>query len=370
MITFLNEVAVLAYSEYKNSESIHLLKELCLLNGVSGDEDEVRNYIYNYIKSYVDDVKIDKSGNIIAIKKAFHPKGTNKSLKVMLSAHMDEVGFIISGFTQNGGLKFKPIGGIDERILPAKRVIIGPDKISGVIASKPFHLKTKEERERTPKFKDLYIDAGFDSREEAEKFVSPGDYAGFDSDFAFFGESRIKAKALDDRVGCVSIMQMLKIRYSFDLYGCFTVQEEVGLRGSQTAAYQVAPDIAIVLEGTTCSDVPGVNEADFSTKMGKGPAVTIMDKTCCYDRHLTEFIYETALANNIPVQYKQTTTGGNDAGKIQGQKYGCKVAAISLPCRYIHSPVSVMDINDFDAYMMLVQKVLERLSVEKEMNVL
>lgn len=358
------------YNKQHFEESIHLLKELCLLNGVSGNEDEVRKYIYNYIKTYVDDIKIDKLGNIIAFKRAFDCDESKKPLKVMLSAHMDEVGFIISGFTQNGCLKFKPVGGIDERILHSKRVLIGEQKIHGVIASKPFHLKTKEEREKNIKLKDIYIDAGFKNRDEAQNFVYPGDYVCFDSDFVLFGESRVKAKALDDRVGCVSIMQALKNRYAFDLYGCFTVQEEVGLRGSQTAAYQVAPDIAFVLEGTTCSDVPGVNEGDFSTIMGKGPALTIMDKTCYCDKYLTEFVHETALKNNISVQYKQTTTGGNDAGKIQGQKHGCKVAAISLPCRYIHSPVSVMDINDFNAYLMLLEKVLERLSFEKEMKLL
>lgn len=351
-------------------ESVRLLEELCRLNGVSGNEDEVRNFIYDFIKPYVDDVKIDKIGNIIAFKKSLEPQQPNKPLKVLLSAHMDEVGFIISGFTQNGWLKFKAVGGIDERILPSKKVTIGPQKINGVFASKPFHLKTKEERNRIVKVKDIYIDAGFKSIDEAQKLVCLGDYACFDSDFVFFGQSRVKARALDDRVGCVCTMQALKNRYTFDLYGCFTIQEEVGLRGSQTAAYQVAPDVALVLEGTTCSDVPGVDEADFSTIIGKGPALTIMDKTCYCDRKFTEYVYDTAIKNNIPVQYKQTATGGNDAGKIQGQKYGCRVASISVPCRYIHSPVSVMDLHDFNSYILLVEKVLERISVEKEMSFL
>ncbi|RCX16375.1 endoglucanase [Anaerobacterium chartisolvens] len=333
------------------------LKELTELNGVSGDEDEVRRFISSKAGHLADESRVDSMGNLILYK-----KGRSGKYRIMLSAHMDEVGFIITGYGDCGTLKFKPVGGIDERILPGKRVFVGDKKIPGVIGSKPIHMQDKEERKANPRLKSMYIDIGADNREEAERFVTRGEYAAFCSDYAELGDDCVKAKALDDRVGCAILMDALKGDYEFDLYVCFTVQEEVGLRGSEIAAYSVEPDIALVIEGTTCSDVPGVEKHDYSTVMGGGAALTIMDRTAYAAPNLVDYIYKLAKGAGIDVQYKQTTTGGNDAGKIQRSRGGVSVASISVPCRYIHSPVSVMSKKDFQSCLSITRLVLRSLS--------
>ena len=193
-----------------------------------------------------------------------------------------------------------------------------------------------------------------------------GEFIAFDSDYVEFGKDCIKAKALDDRVGCAVLLEALKYNYEYDLYACFTVQEEVGLRGSQVAAFKVMPDIALVLEGTTCADVPEVKPFDFSTELGNGAALTLVDRTCYSDRKLVQFLYDTAVKNGIKVQYKQTTTGGNDAGQIQRTGVGVKTASISVPCRYIHSPVSVMSRSDFECVERLTLVALNEMNKDKD----
>lgn len=333
-----------------------LLRELTDLNGISGNEDEVRNFIKQKAAEHADTVKVDSVGNVIAFK-----KGSSPRFKVMLSAHMDEVGVIVTGYGDAGALKFKPVGGIDERILPGKRVLIGKKRIPGVIGCKPIHLQEKDERKNNIKLRNLYIDIGTEKKEEAEKLVPLGECAAFWSEYMELGDC-IKAKALDDRVGCAILLEALKERYSFDLYTCFTVQEEVGLRGSEVAAYCVSPDIALVIEGTTCSDVPGVEKYDYSTNLGQGAALTIMDRTSYADKNLVNYIYKLANRKKIGIQFKQTTTGGNDAGKIQRSRGGVKVASISVPCRYIHSPVSIMSRKDYDSCIQIVKTVLKEFS--------
>ncbi len=334
-----------------------LLKTLTELNGVTGNEDAVREFIKAEAAKHADDIKVDSIGNVIVYK-----KGTNSRFKVMLSAHMDEVGFMVTGYGESGTLKFRNVGGIDERILPGKRVLVGGKKIPGVIGCKPVHMQEREERASNIKMKSMYIDIGAEKKDEAEKLAPLGEYIAFDSDYVEFGEDRVKAKALDDRVGCCIMLEALKETYSFDLYCCFTVQEEIGLRGSEVAAYIVDPDLAFILEGTTCSDVPGVEKYDYSTIMGDGAALTIMDRTCYTDKNLVAFLYELGQKRNIKVQFKQTTTGGNDAGKIQRTRAGVKVASISVPCRYIHSPVSVMSHKDFECCRDLTLAALEEFS--------
>lgn len=338
-----------------------ILKDLTELNGVSGNEDPVRDYIKNIVKQYTDDVTVDKVGNLIAFK-----KGTSSQYKIMLSAHMDEVGFIVTGYGDSGTIKFKPVGGMDERILPGKKVLVGNKGIPGVIGCKPLHLQEKEERNNNIRLKSLYIDIGAEKKEAAEKLVPLGETIAFSSEYYELGEDCIKAKALDDRVGCAALIEALKESYTFDLYACFTVQEEIGLRGSEVAAYTVKPDLALILEGTTCSDVPGVEKYDYSTILGGGAAITMMDRTAYADKNLVGFIYNLAKKSNVPVQFKQTTTGGNDAGKIQRSTKGVKVAAISVPCRYIHSPVSVMSKRDFESYISLLKLVLNEFSSNLE----
>ncbi len=342
-----------------------LIKELTDLNGVSGNEKDVRDFIIEKINDICDSIRVDSIGNIIAYKKGTNIKN-NAGFKVMLSAHMDEVGFIVSGYTEKGFLKFKSVGGVDDRILPGKRVVVGNKKLSGVIGSKPIHQQDKDERDKITKIKNLYIDIGADTKEEAEKLAPLGEFIAFDSEYLEFGKDCIKAKALDDRVGCAVLIEVLKNRYNFDMYVCFTVQEEVGLRGAQVAAYSVMPDVALVLEGTTCADVPKVEPHECSTILGNGAALTIMDRTCYCDKGMVQFLSSVAEKNNIKYQYKQTTTGGNDSGQIQRTGTGVRIASISVPCRYIHSPVSVMSRSDFESVERLTLAALEEMNKDKD----
>lgn len=342
-----------------------LIKELTDLNGISGNEKEVRDFILTKIENNCDSIKVDSIGNIIAYKKGTNTTGKN-NIKVMLSAHMDEVGFIVSGHAENGYIKFKAVGGIDNRILSGKKVLVGNKKLSGIIGSKPIHQQDKDERQKITKIKDLYIDIGADTKEEAEKLAPLGEFISFDSQFVELGGQCIKAKALDDRVGCAVLIEVLKHRFDFDMYVCFTVQEEVGLRGAQVAAYSVMPDVALVIEGTTCADVPNVEPYEQSTELNKGGALTIMDRTCYCDKGMVRFLSNVAEKNNIKYQYKQTTTGGNDAGRIQRTGTGVKIASISVPCRYIHSPVSVMSRNDYESVERLTLAALNEISKDKD----
>lgn len=327
----------------KSPESLtETLKKLVMLDGVSGDEKPVRDFIIEIIKYHVDSWHVDNMGNLIAFK-----KGTGMGKKVMLAAHMDEVGLLITGIGDNGLLRFKPVGGIEPRVLAGKRVRIGKDRVPGVIGYKPIHLQDSSERKSPVKKSALSIDIGVKDRDQAEQWVSVGDTAAFDYDPVEFGDSKIMAKALDDRAGCAILAELLRDRYPFDLYGCFTVQEEIGLKGARAASYAVAPDVAIVLEGTTCYDLTGTDEHMISTRLGHGPALTVMDRSVISDMDLLRFIADTAEKTGIPWQVKRTVSGGTDAGRIQVSGSGVRVCTIAVPCRYIHTPVSVMDKRDF-----------------------
>lgn len=320
-----------------------LLETLCNADGVSGNEGAIRNIILSEIRPFADDIKIDSMGNIIAFK-----KGIRSEKKIMLCAHMDEVGFIISGFTDSGYLKFKTVGGIDTRVILSKRVRTS-SSIPGVIGMKAIHLQTPDERENVPKISSLFIDIGTKSKEEAQKNVKLGEYAAFDTKYADFGQDKIKAKAIDDRAGCYALCEAIKHKCEYDMYAVFTVQEEVGLRGAQIAAYSVAPDVCLVLESTTCSDVYKTEPHEQVTKCGGGAAVSIMDRASVSDRELAPALFDFAQKNNIPVQYKKTTMGGNDAGAVHISREGVKTATVSVPCRYLHSPVGVASKSDIKA---------------------
>lgn len=331
------------------------LEELTNLSGVSGNEDEVRNFIISQITPYADNITVDTIGNIIALKKG------DSSKKVMLSAHMDEVGFIISEISEKGYLKFKTVGGIDTRTILAKRLKIGKNKVLGVIGMKAVHLQKKSEREETPELKDLYIDIGAKDKKSAEKIVSLGDYATFETEFEELGEDTVKAKALDDRAGCAVLMEVIKNPVKYDTYFCFTTQEEVGLRGARLAANRIKPNIALVVETTSCSDVYGFETYESVTKLGSGAAVTFMDRTTIVNDDLRKKLYSMAKEANIPVQYKCSTSGGNDAGRIHLSGSGVKTATVSLPVRYIHSSASVASIKDLNAVTSLAELFLERI---------
>lgn len=331
------------------------LKELTDLPGVSGKEEPVRAFILVHIQDLCDEIVTDSIGNLICIK-----RGTaEKPKKVMVCAHMDEVGLICSRITDDGFIKFKCVGGIDPRVLVSKKVRIGKNRICGVIGAKAIHLQEHSERDSVTKVKDLYIDIGAKNKEEAQAHVSVGDDCVFDSDYVEFGDGFIKAKALDDRLGCACLMSLAAERFDFDLYLVFTVQEEVGLRGARVATERIRPDVAIVLEGTTCSDVHGTEEKDYSTVAGGGAALSILDRSTYYDQNLTRALYKAAKQHGICVQYKQTASGGNDAGAVHTAAGGVKTAAVSVPARYIHSGASVVKRSDFEAMNDLLHTFLK-----------
>lgn len=317
------------------------LKELCLINGTSGREEKVREYILSKLIDRAD-VTIDPLGNVIAFVRG-EKRAKNK---VMISAHMDEVGFIVRYITDDGFLKFTPVGGVDEKVIFGRNVTVGDENIPGVVCVKPIHLCDKEDLKKCPKIKDMCIDIGASSKQEAEKLVSVGDSVYFVSDFVEFGDGLIKAKATDDRFGCAAMLKMIDEGVLYDTYFAFLVQEEVGLRGSKAAAFSVDPDYAIVLEATTASDVADTPEADSVCFLGRGAAVSFMDRATVYNRELFKMSRETAERNGIAWQTKTTVAGGNDAGSIHTSRGGVYTLAISVPCRYIHSATCVAKKDD------------------------
>lgn len=329
-----------------------MLNELCLLNGTSGNEDAVRNFIIDNISTekYV----VDNLGSIIA----FAGDDEEKIARISINAHMDEVGFIITHITDDGYLRFSPVGGIDARVC-LDRIITTEKGVKGVIADKAFHQLSDNERKSCPDFESLLIDIGATSKAEAETAVSIGDFAYFESDYIEFGDGFIKAKALDDRIGCMLMLEL--INQGFCATYCFNVQEEVGLRGAKCTAENVCADIAIVLEATTAADLDGITGADRVCVLGEGPVISFMDNRTVYDKELFNLALQTAKDNDIPVQIKTAIAGGNDAGAIQTAAGGTRVLAISLPTRYIHSGASVVKKSDIDATRQLLKELLPKL---------
>lgn len=313
------------------------LEQLCCLDGVSGREGKIRDYIFSQIKD-VAQCRVDALGNLIVFKKgAVTPRN-----KIMLAAHMDEVGLIITYITDDGYLKFTSVGGIDTRVMLGRCVAVGDKKIPGVIGVVPIHMVKEDEKATIPAADSLYIDIGAADREDAEKYVKPGDTAHFDSDFISFGEGLIKARALDDRVGCAVLIEMIKSDLPYDMHFAFTVQEEVGLRGAKTATYSVEPDYAIVVETTTAADIAGVAKEKQVCKLGEGAVISFMDRSTLYKRELYDLAFELAEKHGIKVQPKTVVAGGNDAGAIHTSRGGVRTLTVSLPCRYLHSPSCVI----------------------------
>ena len=335
-----------------------LLKTLTEASGLSGNEKEVRDIIISEIKDYCD-FKIDKLGNIIAFK-----EGKANSKRIMISAHMDEVGLLVKEINSSGLLKFLPVGGIDKRILVSKPVLVGKNRIPGVIGAKPIHLQKRNEWSDALAMKDLYIDIGAKDKEDAEKYVDIGDYVTFDSKYIEFGDNLVKAKALDNRVGCAILIDLIKTVKDISFYAVFTVMEEVGLVGAGPAAYEVAPQLSIILEGTLCYDMPKLESHLVPTYIGKGPAISLIDRTTVYNPHLRERVVQVAEKNNIPYQYRKTAMGGNDSGKIHTARDGSPSTTISVPCRNIHSPASVMSLDDYNNTISLVKALLVDLKEE------
>lgn len=335
-----------------------MLKELCLLNSASGDECAVRDFVINEIKDFCE-YEVDNLGSIIAFKKG--RKTPDK--KVMLCAHMDEVGLIITNITEEGYLKFDTVGGIDNKVIADRAVRI--NDINGVIGLKPIHQLSSDEKEKAPCTSELFIDIGAKNKEDALKYVHPGDYAYFKSDYYTFGNGFIKAKALDDRIGCMLLIELIKEETEYDTYFSFNVQEEVGLRGAMCTSFAIQPDISVVLETTTAADLCGVTGGDRVCVLGDGPVVSFMDGRTIYDKGLYNLTMETAKDNQIKIQTKTAIAGGNDAGAIQTSGKGSRVMAVSLPCRYIHSGSSVVKDSDIDETRKLLKAVLPKLYDKK-----
>ncbi len=334
------------------------IEELCAIDGVPGREEAVAEYIYRQIAPVCERCEIDPLGNVLALK-----KGRNTpARRILLDAHMDEVGFIVTYITEEGRLRFSPLGGIDPRVVAGKPVFVGPRRAYGIIGTKAVHMMTAEERDKAPKIDELTIDIGAASREEAEKWVSPGDPVVFDSDFVCFGDGFIKAKALDDRAGCAVLMDIiLKEELPCDTWFSFTVQEEIGGSGAKAAAYTVDPAIAISVETTTAADIAGVEEDKKVCFLGRGPVISFMDRGTIYDQELYRLALDTAEKHGIPAQPKLGVFGGNNAASLHKARGGVRPMAVSMPCRYLHTPSCVLKTEDIFATRELLFRLIGEL---------
>lgn len=328
------------------------LKVLCELNGVSGRENAVRDYIINEIKDYAD-VKVDALGNVIAF---VHGKKRAVN-KVMADAHMDEVGFIVTYITDGGMLKFTTVGGINIGVLLARRVRFDNGTV-GVISMKPVHLLDEGEKDKMPSEDALYIDIGASSADEAKTVVNIGDCAVFDEPYEALGDL-VVSKALDDRVGCWALIDIIKSGPEYDFYATFTAREEIGA-GARTSTFAVDPDYAVVIESTTAADLAGVPDNKKVCNVGKGATVSFMDRGTFYDKELFELTLSTAKEKNIEHQIKSFVSGGNNAAGIHQTGDGVRTVAISVPCRYIHSASCVASIGDVKAVRDLSAAMIEK----------
>lgn len=336
--------------------TLELLEKLCLLNGTSGDESKVRDFILSEISDFCD-CRVDALGNIIAEKKG----SSDASKRVMVSAHMDEVGMVVTSVKSDGTLTVSPVGGIDPRVAIGRPVRVGDSDICGVIGAKAVHNLSADEKKTAPKFDALYVDIGAEDKASAEKLVSLGDFVHFHSEFSAFGDGFVKGKAIDDRFGCAVMIDLIKSELPYDCVFTFVVQEEVGLRGSRTAAYSVDPDLAIVLEATTAADIPLASGEKRCCELGGGAVVSYMDRSTIYDKELYRLSREVASENGIKWQTKTMVAGGNDSGAIHISRGGVRTIAISAPCRYLHSPSCVVKLSDLEDCEMLAKLMLEKM---------
>ncbi len=344
-------------------ERLILLKQLCNAFGPSGCEDNVAVMINEKISGLCDEIKTDKLGNVISVY-----KGSGLSDKrLMISAHMDEVGFMVTHIDDDGYIHFCNVGGIDPRVICGRRVTFGNEtkKISGIVASKAIHQQSDSERRETTPVDKMYVDIGAKNKEDAEKYIEPGDFGTFDSDFVLYGDKMIRAKALDDRFGCGVIVEVLRrlnengYRPAFDLYFIFTTREEVGKAGAITASYSVSPDVAIIIEATAVADTADIPENSMVAKAGEGSVITIIDSGTIYDRKLIDFALETGRKHNIKCQLKHYLSGSNDASHVQKSKSGVRVCALSAPCRYTHTPSTAVNTDDYFATIDLIYEMIK-----------
>jgi tetrahedral aminopeptidase len=338
-----------------------MLERLSNIAGVSGHEAEVRRAIKPLVQDYVDDMVVDAMGNLIT-----HKTGTGTmDLKVLVTAHMDEVGLMVIRHESDGALRVDTVGGIPDRLLPGLTVRVGEDAIPGVIGLQAIHRANRETFKRATETKKLAVDIGAKDKQEAENAAPLGTPITFATRFRPLGASWA-GKAFDDRAGCAILIQLLQgERFPFDLYGAFTVQEEVGLRGARVAAYTANPDVSVSLEGTLADDLPKPEEeADTSptTELGEGPAITVMDRSYVTPPQLLRHVLRTATEHAIPYQLKQPGISGTEAGGTHRVRGGVPSITIAVPCRYIHSPISLVAPDDVMFTHRLVDATLRALT--------
>jgi endoglucanase len=342
---------------------MQILQQLSETMGVSGAEADVRKAILDLIRPHADEVKIDRMGNVLALK-----RGTAEGdrLTVMVDAHMDEVGLMVTGYDSNGMLKVAAVGGLDDRILPGTRVLVGKKQTPGVIGAKPVHILSGSERDTVVGMDSLRVDIGAKNKDSAEGKVELGTRIGFESRFMDLGET-LRGKAFDNRAGCSVLVHLLQgDPFSFDLWGAFTVAEETSKAGARVAAHQICPDAGLVLDVTTANELPQDEDEDVSrtTELGRGPALSIMDHSSIYDARLNRLIASTADALNMPYQYKQPGVAGTNGSEIIRAYEGIPVAVLYVPTRYIHSPAAILNKRDYEHTITLVRESLARLDRE------
>ena len=334
------------------------METLCCLSGVTGGEDEVRDYILERAMPHADEIRTDPMGNLMVFKKG----AKTPAQRVMLCAHMDEVGLIVTNITEGGYLRFDQAGGIDRRVFPGKQVFIGPERVPGVIGAKPIHLTTAEQRKGVPAMRDMYIDIGAADKQAAARSVRIGDLAAFSDTVVRFGDGFVKAKAIDDRTGCATMLELIEGELPCDCWFAFTVQEEVGTRGATVAARSIEPELALVLETTTAADIPAASGADQVCRLGGGVVVPFMDRGTIYDRELYTLLGRLAEENGIPWQTKTRIAGGTDGSAVQRSGAGVRVAALSVPVRNIHSPASIAKVSECEDQYRLASLFLQEIA--------
>ncbi len=339
------------------SLNIQLLKVLSETSGAPGFEDRIREVIQEEIKPYVDSMEVDNMGNLHTFRKGKSDK------KIMLAAHMDEIGFIVTHIDDNGFLKFAPLGGFDPKTLTAQRVIVhGKQDVVGVMGSKPIHVMSQEERNKIVKISDYFIDLGM-SKDEVEKVIEVGDAITRDRELIEMGEC-VNGKSLDNRISVFALIEAMKLlkgtELPFDTYAVFTVQEEVGLRGAQVATLKIQPDVAIAIDTTIAFDLPGSTPAEQVTKLGNGPAIKLMDSSTITHQGLVKFLKKTANDANINWQPEILQAGGTDTAMLQKMVAGGSIAgAVSIPTRHLHQVIESAHKVDVEKSIELLAKVIE-----------
>jgi tetrahedral aminopeptidase len=336
---------------------LKLLEKLCNVIAISGDEGEVRKIVLEEVKPHADEVKVDALGSVLVTK---HGRG-RKRTRVMLDAHMDEVGFMIVADDGEGIYRFATVGGIDVRHLVGKQVYIGRERLPAVIGAKPVHLMEGDEYTRKVPLDALRIDAGLAGKAKV------GDRAGFATRFRRVGPS-IMSKSIDDRIGVATLIELIKqATDNIDLCAAFSVQEEIGLRGAKVAAQYFHPDLAIAIDATPANDLPlhdGSENMAYNTKLGLGPAIYVADGSTLHDPRLVRFLRETAESEGIPYQIRQPGGGGTDSGAIQRSLTGIPTVSVSVPHRYTHSPISISRLEDWKNTINLLHAALKRITPE------